>query len=124
MSTSSFPNMFSALVSMLLEISALEFICSQSPYSMRGFLLGLFFSIRSLFQGIAIISTVPFGAAWKNDPPRALSCGSSFYLMNIVIGLLVLVTFVCVAKKYKYREVNEPSHEYRYAEDCYSNIRK
>ena len=109
----------SAGFNMLLDIAVLEFICSQSPYSMKGLLLGIFFSVKSLFQGIAIASIVPFGAAWKI---RLLSCGSGFYLMYVILGVLELMLFICVAKRYKYREVNEPSHEYRYAEDYYSNI--
>ena len=112
-------HVLSALADMLFDIAVLEFICSQSPYSMKGLLLGSFFSIRSLFQGIAIISIVPFGRFWKIE---SLSCGSGFYAMCIVIGLLEFVLFSCVSKRYKYREVNEPSNEYRYAEEYYSNI--
>ena len=112
-------HVLSAIANMLLDIAVLEFICSQSPYSMKGLLLGIFFSVKSLFQGIAIASIVPFGAAWNI---RLLSCGSGFYLMYVILGVLELVLFICVAKRYKYREVNEPSHEYRYAEDYYSNI--
>ena len=102
---------------MLFDIAVLEFICSQSPYSMKGLLLGIFFSVRSLFQGIALISILPFGAFWKTE---SLSCGSGFYAMYIVIGLLEFVVFSCVSKRYKYRNVNEPSNEYRYY--SYSNI--
>ena len=112
-------HVLSALADMLFDIAVLEFICSQSPYSMKGFLLGIFFSIRSLFQGMAVISIVPFGAFWKIE---SLSCGSGFYAIYIVIGLLEFVVFSCVSKRYKYRNVNEPSNEYRYAEEYYSNI--
>ena len=112
-------HVLSALADMLFDIAVLEFICSQSPYSMKGLLLGIFFSIRSLFQGIAAVSIVPFGTVWKIE---SLSCGSGFYAMYIVIGLLEFVVFSCVSKRYKYRNVNEPSNEYRYAEEYYSNI--
>ena len=112
-------HVLSALANMLFDIAVLEFICSQSPYTMKGFLLGIFLSIRSLFQGIAVLSTLPFGIVWKIE---SLSCGSGFYAMYIVIGLLEYVVFSCVSKRYKYRNVNEPSNEYRYAEEYYSNI--
>jgi len=114
-----FQHVLSALANMLMDIAVLEFICSQSPYSMKGMLFGIFLSMRYFFQGIAIISMVPFGTLWNI---QSISCGSGFYLMNIVIGLLSFVLFVCVAKRYKYRELNEPSNEYRYAEEYYSNI--
>ena len=110
-------HVLSAIADMLLDIAVLEFICSQSPYSMKGLLLGIFFSIRSLFQGIAVISVIPFGTVWKIE---SLSCG--FYAMYIVIGLLEFVLFSCVSKRYKYRDMNEPANEYHYAEEYYSNI--
>ena len=112
-------HVLSALADMLFDIAVLEFICSQSPYSMKGLLLGIFVSIRSLFQGSAVIPTIPFGTFWKIE---SLSCGSGFYAMCIVIGLSEFVLFSCVSKRYKYRNVNEPSNEYRYAEEYFSNI--
>ena len=112
-------HVLSALSDMLFDIAVLEFICSQSPYSMKGLLLGIFFSIRSLFQGIALYLTYLFGTFWAIE---SLSCGSGFYAMCIVIALLEVVLFSCVSKRYKYRNVNEPSNEYRYAEEYYSNI--
>ena len=111
-------HVLSAVANMLFDIAVLEFICSQSPYSMKGLLLGSFFSIRFLFQGIAVVSIVPFGTVWKIE---SLSCGSGFYAVYIVIGLLEFVIFSCVSKRYEYRNVNEPSNEYRYAEEYYSN---
>ena len=111
-------HVLSALADMLLDIAVLEFVCSQSPYSMKGLLLGIFFSIRSLFQGITFLSILPF-VNWKIE---SLSCGSGFYAMAIVVGLLEFVIFLCVSKRYKYRNMNEPSNEYRYAEEYYSNI--
>ncbi len=70
---------------MLIDIAVLEFICSQSSYSMKGLLLGYFFSMKSLFEAVAIISTFLFGIFWD---VQALSCGSGFYIMNIVIDVL------------------------------------
>ena len=111
-------DVLSAVANMLLDIAVLEFVCSQSPYSMKGLLLGIFFSVKTFFQGIAITSIAIFGAAWKI---HSLSCGSGFYFVNIIMGLAALFLYCYFAKRYKYRDVNEPSHEYRYAEDYYSN---
>ena len=111
-------HVLSAVANMLLDIAVLEFICSQSPYSMKGLLLGIFFSVKFFFQGITFTFIFLFGTLWNIRP---LHCGSGFYLMNIIIGLLELVLYTCASKRYKYREVNEPSNEYRYAENYYSN---
>lgn len=104
---------------MLIDIAVLEFICSQSPYSMKGLLLGSSFFIKNFFQAIAIASIVPFGLSWNI---KSLSCGSGYYIMNIAICIVDLALFTFMAKGYKYRTVNEPSNEYRYAEDYYSNV--
>jgi hypothetical protein len=80
-------------------------------------LLEIVFSVRSFSQGIALASIIPFGAVWKI---HSLSCGSE--VVNIVLGLAALLVYSHFAQRYKYREVNEPSHEYRYAEDHYSNL--
>ena len=113
-------NLLAAAMNVLVDIAVLEFICSQSPYSMKGLIFGLFFSIRSLFEAVAVIFVILFGMTWH---VKELSCGSGFYLMNIIIGLLELALFAFVARRYKYRTVNEPSNEYQYAEEYYSNIR-
>ena len=111
----------SALVDMLLDITVLEFICSQSPYSMKGLVFGLFFLLKSLFQAVAVIMVVPYGRYWPTSN-YALHCGSGFYLVNILLAVLTLCLFSCEARRYKYRIVNESSREYQYAEDYYSNI--
>ena len=108
----------SALINMLIDIAILEFICSQSPYSMKGVLFGVFFSTKSFFEGLAIVSILPF-TSWHTE---VLSCGSVFYLVSVAVSLLELGLYFCVARRYKYRTVDEPSNEYRYAEDYYSNI--
>jgi len=111
-------HLLSALFNMLVDIAALEFICSQSPYSMKGLLIGTFLSVRAVFQGIAIASTMPFVTSWNIH----WSCGSVFYLMHVVVGILLFLVYVCIAKRYKYRMRDEPSHIHRYAEEYYSNI--
>ncbi len=88
----------SALSNMLLYISAVEFICSQSPSSMTGLLIGVFYAIKGLFQLIAralIISFIShhFSGNWL-----------VYFLVNIVMGVVAFVVYVCVARRYKYRE--------------------
>lgn len=104
---------------MLIDVSILELICSQIPSSMKGFVFGSMISIRSSFQALALSSIIPFGLAWK---VQALSCGSGFYLMAVVIGVLALLLYTCVVRQYKYRQREEIPNEYRYAEKYYSNI--
>ena len=111
-------HILSALANILLEIAVLEFICSQSPYSMKGLVLGVCFSLRNLFQIFAVIVIIPFGVFWKESYP--LSCGSGFYLTNVLLAMLALSLFMYVARRYRHRIMDEPSNEYRYAEEYYS----
>ncbi len=53
-------NILSALSNMLIYIAAFEFICSQSPTSMIGLFIGLFYAIKGLYQLIATILLLPF----------------------------------------------------------------
>lgn len=110
----------SALFNMLMDVAILEFICSQSPYALRGLVFGIYLSVRSLFQGLAIVSVVPFAIFWKAS--YALSCCSGFYITSIIVGALTCCLFTHIARRYKYRILNEPSNEYQYAENYYSNI--
>ena len=90
-------HILSAIANMLIEIAVPEFICSQSPYSMKGLVLGLSFSLRNLFQILAFAFIVPFGLYWKESYP--LSCGSGFYLMNVLLAMLSLCLFMYVARR-------------------------
>jgi len=109
----------SALSHMLIYIAVLEFICSQSPHSMKGLLIGLFYAIKGLYQVIAAILVVPFIPGIIAFP--RFSCGFYYYLVNIVIGVAALLVYVWVAKRYRNRERDEPSNIHRYAEEYYSN---
>jgi len=109
-----------SLIMLLLDIAVLEFICSQSPYFMKGLVFGFFFMVKGSFQVLAVVSTIPFGVSWNI---HSISCGSGFYFTTLIIGTLELMLFAYVAKKFKYRIMDEPSNEYRYAEEYYSNIR-
>ena len=88
----------SALSHMLIYTAVFEFICSQSPHSMKGLLIGMLYAIRGLYQLVAALLVLPFAFS----SIQTISCGFWYYLMNIVIGVVALL--VCVAKRYRYRE--------------------
>ena len=112
-------HVLSAFYNMLVDIAVFEFIASQSPYSMKGLLIGVLFSLRILAQALGIIIVVPF-SSWKTSYP--LSCGSGLYITNISIGVITFIVYFLVAKNYKHRMRDEPSFIRQYAEDYYSNI--
>ena len=106
----------SALSIMFINIATYEFICSQSPHSMKGLLIGLAYACKGLFQTLSSAMLVPFtliSSSW---------CGEAWYFFNFAMGLAALVLYSVVAKKYKYRMRNDTCHIYKFAEDYYSKV--
>ena len=106
---------------MLLYIATYEFICSQSPHAMKGLVIGTFFAIKGVFQLLGVVVTyLPFAYGW-NVVRVFPSCGFVYYLINAIIALIGIVAYTCVARKYQYRQRDEPDNIYRYAEEYYAN---
>ena len=104
---------------LFLYIAIYEFICAQSPQAMKGLLIGTFFAIKGVFQLLAIaIVYLPF-TQWKWEL-KFPSCGFVYYFINVMIGFVGIVTYTCVARKYQYRQRDEPDNIYRYAEEYYA----
>ena len=112
------PNVFNALSAMLFYIAVFEFMCAQSPHAMKGLIIGTFFAIQGTFQFLgATVIYVPF-SSWSLDTSFP-SCGFVYYLINILVALSGLVAYTCVARRYQYRQRDEPDNVYRYAEEYY-----
>ncbi len=101
---------------MLLYTGLYEFVCAQSPPSMKGLLIGLSFAIKGIFQAIGSLILIPFGYF----PPSFPNCGLWYYGINTLLSFFSLIVFIYYAKKYKYRQRDEICNIYQYAEDYYS----
>ena len=112
-------NILSSLHQMLLYIAAWEFICCQSPQNMKGILFGLLYSVKAFFQLLSAVFSYVFFINWKH---RLFGCHSGFFLSNLVIGLVSLLIFTVVSRRYKYRKRDDICNIYQYAENYYSNI--
>ena len=111
-------NTLTFLSTALIYIALYEFICSQSPHSMKGLLIGLSFAIKGIFQVIAALIILPkiYRSAQHSYP----SCGMYYYMVNIVLGIIGFLIFVFVSWKYKFRKRDEECNIYRYAEEYFS----
>ena len=119
------PSLFFGVGIVLVITSSLEFISAQSPQPMKGFLIGIFFSIRGLFQFLNSTVTLAFSFKhpWASgetlsDPP-VTNCGFTYFLFTIVVGLIGLLLFSVAVKKYKYRERDEGIFQQQVVEDIY-----
>lgn len=129
-STSLYPSQFSPIVqrclsslsTMLLYPALYEFICSQSPHTMKGLLLGLGFAVKGLFEFLGLTCVLLFTIYGRDK--SLPSCGMEYYVMNIVVGVAVLVVYCCVSRSYRYRVRDEPCLVHRYVEEYYSKTRE
>jgi hypothetical protein len=48
-------------------------------------------------------------------------CGFTYYAVSLLIALMGIIAFVFLARRYKYRQRDEPDNIYRYAEEYYAN---
>ena len=62
-----------AFSSALIQTSFLEFVCAQSPHSMKGMLIGLSYAITGLFKMVGTVFILFFSF----QPTSSPSCGGS-----------------------------------------------
>jgi len=115
---------FSILTSigeMLVSISFLEFICAQSPYSMKSLLFGVSFFCAGASTGVITISKVFFYKA--NFHYRGFDCKFWLLLMCSLFAMLLYLVFIVVSIHYKKRKRgdNLPNEHY-FAEEYYEKL--
>ena len=101
------PNLLLGIGSPIVMTTVLEFISAQSPQSMTGLLIGVFFAIRGSFQLISTVILFLFSVntIWVSKHVKAVTnCDFGYLLFTCVAALVGLILFSVVAKKYKYRE--------------------
>jgi len=47
--------------------AAFEFICAQSPYNMRGLLIGMFYALQGIANGITALILLVFGTSFSSQ---------------------------------------------------------
>ena len=106
------PYTLNAFAYMLLYIGVYQFILSQSPYRMRGLVIGSYFAIKGIFQLLAVLTVyLPF-ISWSSNSSFP-SCGFVYYLINITIALIGIVVYTWAAANYQYKEQEgEPPNEH------------
>ena len=97
----------------VIVITTFEFISAQSPYSMKGLLIGVMFAVRGIFQLLFSIALLAFSLKkiWgsqrmKHYTPPIFNCGFGYLLFTCIVGLTGLILFSLAVKRYRYRERN------------------
>ena len=100
---------------MLFYISTFEFICAQSPRSVKGVLICSFFAIKGAFRLLGdLVLYAPF-TAW-NVSYAFPSCGFVYYIINTLLVLVGIVAFAIAAKKYQRQTPSHYDEQYPNAE--------
>ena len=119
------PTLLLGIGPMLVIATTLEFISAQSPQSMKGLFVGVFFAIRGLFQFLNSIVIIPLSQKqpWASremiEHPPVINCGFVYLALTSVTGLIGLILFSLAAKRYKYRTRDEGMFRQHDVEEIY-----
>ena len=114
------PNILEIICITMLCISSIEFLASQTPYSMRGLMVGL------SYGGVFIFSIVEYGIYWPFTHQSStwgtgiISC-EFWYLLSVLIVLVIVSgILLAVGKCYKNRKRQDVlPNEHIFAERYY-----
>ena len=107
---------FTGFIKAFFYIAGLEFICAQSPYSMRNFFIALGWSIIKASSLTAIL----LFALW-NATCHQSNCSRAYPLVTLLLAILGLVVFCIAARRYRKRtRGHEDEHQQRWVEDTYN----
>ena len=95
------------------------FVFSQSPHNMKGLLMGAIFATVGSFELLVLILQIPFFITSFKSLSTGTSCGSIYFIMLLVLGLICFVAYVLVAHCYQRRERGDTKHHQNYTEDYF-----
>ena len=119
------PNVLLGIGPLIVTATIFEFISAQSPHSMKGLLIGVFFAIKGVFQVISSVMLFPFSAdsIWArghmSEHPPVINCGFSYFFFTFVVALIGIVLFSIVVKRYKYRERDDRPYDQSVVEEIF-----
>ena len=108
------PRILSGIVYAFIVPTSLEFTIAQCPHEMRGFLVGLWYAAFGLGYLVSFIGKYLF-----NCQGETLCQHLYLYVFKSVIILLILLTFLILAKCYKLRVRENEINVYKIAEEHY-----
>ncbi len=114
-------SVLTSLGEMLVSVSLLEFVCAQSPYSMKGLLLGVCYWCSGVSVGIIMGIKLLF---YKTNPhPTHTDCEFWFIATCTLFAATFYLVFIVASVWYKprQREDNLPSENY-FAENYYEKL--
>ena len=91
-----------------LGLGGIEFICSQTPYSMRGLISGAGYGSVALFTLVGVAITQPFMMnlpIWKTG--GIVNCGFWYLLVIVIIFIFNGIILYILGRFYKNRNIED-----------------
>ena len=102
----------------VLPKSSVVFVCAQAPYNVRGFLIGLFFTLITFFLAIGSLVYFTWRSKWFGTLNTSI-CGIWFYLTTLVLAVVSSALLGLVIRWYKARERDEITRSQTLVEEVY-----
>ena len=112
------PSCINSIGVILIIAGSLEFVFAQTPHSMRGLLLGLWFSINGIYEIAGWLMIKPFKAVSEYLVP---SCELYILIMNFLFMLLSFILFIVFSRRYKLHSSEDVFNANYIAENYYEN---
>ena len=113
------PSALGGLSLVVFYTSIYQFICAQTPHSMKGLMIGILYLLRGVFNIIRTVLILTFQYGFINSAFIFPSCGVWYYLLSALIVAAGFAVFCGVAKRYRKRERGELVYERIYVEAYY-----
>ena len=102
----------------VLPKSSVVFVCAQAPYNVRGFLIGLFFTLITFFVAIGTLVNFTWRSKWFGILNTS-TCSIWFYLTTLVLAVVSSALLGLVIRWYKARERDEITRSQTLVEEVY-----
>ena len=115
------PNLLTGIAVPLIYITILEFISAQSPHTMKGLLLGVFYACRGLFIMVGNFLLFIFAKKkwWTSTASEVYDCGFSYYLTSTLLGVIGIIVVSLGVKWYHFRKRQDRPYDPSYVENYY-----
>ena len=114
------PGCLAGLGNLVHAVAVYEFVFSQSPYNMKGLLMGTVYGISGVFHFLGLAIQFPFLMGYTNAMTAFPTCGSVYTLLLLALNAVWFVVYVLVARGYHRRERGETKRQQDYPEEYYS----
>ena len=115
------PELFRAFSYFFMISGGVQFICAQSPYSMKGLVTGLGYALFGLSFAIIYLMLLPITYTVHKWPPNRYGCGTWYLLAASTVFLLAFIIAVIISRRYRKRQRDDVlPNEHIFAINYYS----